>query len=112
MQNAAADGVALAPYDQNGAFGAVVSDLVSLIAHVQTSLQLIEQAIAREQSPGSQESSANVIVLDDVSPRYMKANAALQACDANLGAALHFLLDSSDIDAYAASPPPLSIVGA
>ena len=52
---------------------------------------------------GSQESSANVIVLDDVSPRYMKATAALQTCDVNLGAALHSLTDSSNIDAYTAT---------
>ena len=43
-------------------------DLVSLIAHVQACLWLIELAITREQSLSSQESSANVIVLDDVSP--------------------------------------------
>lgn len=108
MQNAAADGGELAPEDRNGAYRAVVSDLVSLIEHVQTSLRLIELAIAREQSLSSQESSAEVIVLDDVSPRYMKAAAALQTCDANLGAALHSLLDPDDIDAYAATAPTFS----
>ena len=46
MQNAAADGVELAPHDRNDAYRAVVSDLVSLIEHVQTSLRLIERAIA------------------------------------------------------------------
>jgi hypothetical protein len=50
--------------------------------------------MVRETSPGSQENAANVIVLDDVSPRYVKATAALKACDANLGIALHSLLDS------------------
>ena len=112
MQNAAADGVALAPHDQNAAHRAVVSDLVSLIEHVQNSLRLIEQTIAAEISSGGQESSTNIIVLDDVSPRYMKAAAALQACDVNLGIALHSLPDSSDSDACAASPPALSAVGA
>jgi hypothetical protein len=47
---------------------------------------------SRETSPetslGNPESSTNVIVLDDVSPRYMKAAAALQACDVNLGIAV------------------------
>jgi hypothetical protein len=75
MQNAV--GVAQAPHDQNDAYRAVVSDLVSLVEHVQNSLRLIEQTIARETSPettpGGPESSTNVIVLDDVSPRYMKA---------------------------------------
>src|SRR3954471_9872921 len=106
MQNAAGDGVALAVHDQNATYRAVVSDLVSLVEHVQKSLRLIEQTIARETSletspemtPGSPESSTNIIVLDDISPRYMKADAALQACDVNLGIALRSLLDSSDGD--------------
>jgi hypothetical protein len=38
-------------------------------------------------TPGSPESSTNIIVLDDISPRYIKADAALQACDVNLGIA-------------------------
>ena len=107
MQNAAGDGVAQLPHDQNAAYRAVVSDLVSLIEHVQNSLRLIEQTIATEtspeSSPGSPESSTNVIVLDDVSPRYMKAATALQACDVSLGTALRSLLDSSDSDPCAAS---------
>src|SRR3954468_13658858 len=101
MQNAAGDGVALAVHDQNAAYRAVVSDLVSLVEYVQNSLRLIEQTIAKETSaetspettPGSSESSPNIIVLDDVSPRYMNSAAALQACDINLGIALHSLLD-------------------
>jgi hypothetical protein len=51
-------------------------------------------------------------VLDDVSPRYMKAGATLQACDVNLGIALRSLLDSSNSDPCAASPPALSVIGA
>ena len=112
MQNAAAAAVELAPHDRNDAHRAVVSDLVSLIEHVQTSLRLIERAIAAEISFGGQESSADVIVLDDVSPRYMKAAAALQVCDAHLGVALHSVTDSRNIDAYATNAPALSAVGA
>jgi hypothetical protein len=63
---------------------------------VQNSPRLVEQMIARETSqetssktsaqtsPASAESSTNIIVLDDVSPCYMKAGAALQACHVNL----------------------------
>jgi hypothetical protein len=124
MQNAAGDGVAQAPHDQNAAYRAVVSDLVSLVEHVQKSLRLIERTIAKETlpetlpetspetSPGGPESSTNVIVLDDVSPRYMKAAAALQACDVNLGIALRSLLDSGDSDPGAAGLPALSVIGA
>ena len=119
MQNAAGDGVAQAPHDQNAAYRAVVSDLVSLVERVQDSLRLIEQTIANETAPeaspetppGSSESSTNIIVLDDVSPRYMKSAAALQACDVNLGIALRSLLDSGDSD-LCASRPALSVIGA
>ena len=114
MQNAAGDGVAQAPHDQNAAYRAVVSDLVSLVEHVQKSLRLIEQTIARETSPemtpGSPESSTNIIVLDDISPHYIKADAALHACDVNLGIALRSLLDPGDSDP--ASLPALSVIGA
>ncbi len=55
---------------------------------------VVEQEIARETASGSQESSTNVIELDDVTPPYMRATAALKACDANLAIALHSLLDS------------------
>ena len=116
MQNAAGDAVVHAPHDQNATYCAVLSDLVSLIEHVQKSLRLIEQTIARETSPemtpGSPESSTNIIVLDDISPRYVKADAALQACDVNLGIALRSLMDSSDSDSCASSAPALSVVGA
>jgi len=33
------------------------------------------------------------VVLDDVTPRYARATAALNACNIGLGAALHSLLD-------------------
>jgi len=94
MRNAAGNGVAPGPDGQHDNYGSVVSDLVSLIEHVQASLRLIEQTMVPETSPGVPESTGNVVVLDDVSPRYVKAATALKACDANLAAALHFLLDS------------------
>src|SRR5205823_14667494 len=109
MQNAAGDDdIARAPHDRNDVYRAVVSDLVSLVEHVQKSLRLIEQTIARGTSPGSPGSSANIIVLDDVSPRYMKACAALHARDAHLGIALRPLLASSrDGHPRSATPPAL-----
>ena len=116
MQNAAGDGVKREPHDQNDACRSVVSDLISLIEHVRASSRLIETAIARETSPTGQDSAANVIVLDDVSPRYMKAATVLQACDTNLATALRSLLDSSRpksrTDAHAASLSAFSLVGA
>jgi hypothetical protein len=112
MQSAAGDGIAFGPDGQDDGYRSVVSDLVGLIEHVQASLRLIEQTMVRESSPGGQEHAANVVVLDDVSPRYLKAAAALKACDANLGIALDFLLDSRTpgrgTSAYAEVPSMLS----
>ena len=109
-------GTAIEPADRNDAYHSVVTDLVALIEHVQASLKLIEQAIARESVAGSQETSANVIVLDDVTPPYVRATAALKACDANLAIALHSLLDSKATEHgpgdYAWGPPALSVVSA
>jgi hypothetical protein len=107
-------GIAIDPDDRNEAYHSVVSDLVALIEHVQASLRLIEQAIASETAPGGQESSANVVVLDDVTPPYVRATAALNACDANLAIALHSLLDSKTSEHgpgdYAWSQPAHSLV--
>ncbi len=112
MQNAAGDGIAFGPDGQNDSYRSVVSDLVSLIEHVQASLRLIEQAMVPETSFGGPE-AANVVVLDDVSPRYARAAAALKACDANLGITLHFLLDSATsgrgTSAYAPIQPPSTL---
>src|SRR5947209_6002891 len=128
MQNTTAGGTVIEPReryeerneDRDNAYHAVVSDLVSLIDHVQASLTRIESAIAREMSVGSPETSANIFVLDDVTPPYRRATAALRACDANLAIALHSLLDSNvstikaptpDISDYSKRSPALSIVG-
>src|SRR5258708_6644709 len=93
MQNAASDASTPAG-DQNDSYKSIVSDLASLIAQVQASMMLIETAIAREAPLGKDELSANVVLLDDVTPRYVKANAALNGCHASLGAALDFLMDT------------------
>src|ERR1700753_3599717 len=67
---------------------AVVSDLVSLVDHMQASMKMLEGAIARELPLGGHEPGDNVIVLDDITPCYVEANAALHACRAGLGVAL------------------------
>jgi hypothetical protein len=84
-------------------FGAIVSDLVSLVEHVQASINLIERAIAREITVGDHENS-NVIILDDVTPQYVKASTALNSCSIDLGNAVQFLLDAG---AHAKRPLPL-----
>jgi hypothetical protein len=93
MQNAASD-ASTQSGGRDESHNSIVSDLESLFAHVEASINLIETAIAREAPFGNQEISANVVVLDDVTPRYVKANAALNTCHAGLGVALHFLMDA------------------
>jgi hypothetical protein len=62
-------------------FGAIVSDLVLRVEHVQANIGLIERAIAREVTVGDHEDS-NVVILDDVTPQYLKASSALNSCSA------------------------------
>ncbi|CAN7762475.1 hypothetical protein LJR220_002748 [Bradyrhizobium sp. LjRoot220] len=93
MQNPQGVGIAIEPEDRNDTYRSMVADVISLIEHVQASLRLIEHEIARETASGSQDNCANVIVLDDVTPSYVRATVALKACDANLAVALHSLLD-------------------
>ncbi len=84
------------PNSRNDNYFSVVSDLMSLAAHIQASMNMLETAIARELPAGDPEAYENVIVLDDVTPCYVKANAALHACKAGLEVALHCMLDSRD----------------
>ncbi len=90
MQHAA-DGVER--FEGHDGFGAIVSDLISLVEHVQASINMVERAIARETTAGDHENS-NVVILDDVTPQYVKASTALNSCSANLGNAVQFLLEA------------------
>ncbi|MDO9563690.1 MAG: hypothetical protein Q7J60_18905 [Bradyrhizobium sp.] len=83
--------------DRNDGHYLIVSDLVSLIAHVQGRMKLLEAAIAREAAPGNPDAASNIFVLDDVTPRYVKAKSALGACNTSLGVALRYLQDTGPI---------------
>lgn len=93
MQNVA-DGTSAPSEDRNSLDSAIVSDLVSLIECVRTSMELIDAAVAGEAPLGYREIRTNVVILDDVTPRYVRARAALNSCEAHLGAALRFLRDT------------------
>ena len=80
-------------FEVRDGFAAIVSDLISLVEHVQASITMVERAIARETAVGDHENS-NVIILDDVTPQYLKASMALNHCSTNLGNAVQFLLDA------------------
>jgi hypothetical protein len=87
-------------FGAHDSFGAIVSDLISLVEHVQASINLVERAIAREITVGDHENS-NVIILDDVTPQYVKASTALNSCSTDPGHAVQFLLDAG---AYSRKP--------
>ena len=94
MQNAAGGGAIGQSEGPNESYHSIVSELDSLIEHIQASMNLLESAIASETAPGGQEVAANVVVLDDVTPRYATLNAVLSSCNAGLGVALHVLQDT------------------
>ena len=91
MQNGTVGGMSAQSDDRHDIHHTVVADLESLIERIQASLTLIDAAVAQEASAALHEMTANVFVLDDVTPCYLKAGAALKACDAGLAVALHFL---------------------
>ena len=73
--------------------GLIAADLRLLIAQIETSMRRI--AAAMDQEHGSDaEGSADVFVLDDVTPRYATAITALDACRAGLGHALECLSEA------------------
>jgi hypothetical protein len=74
--------------------GSIVCDLISLIEHVRGSIAAIEAELALKQLCSHPENAGNVIVLDDVTPRYARAGAASSACRASLAMALHVLADN------------------
>ncbi|MBR0860049.1 hypothetical protein [Bradyrhizobium liaoningense] len=78
----------------------IAADLRSLIAQIESSMRLIDAAMieagALQDDSGDQAGSADIFVLDDVTPRYATASAALNACRAGLGHALHCLSDSGN----------------
>ena len=98
MRNATGGGTSTRADGRSDCDHALVSDLQALIEYVQTSIRLIEQTIAGEAFRDDQEIAANLIVLDDVTPRYLKANAALSACRASLGVAVQFLGDARPLN--------------
>ncbi len=86
--------VLVALRDRNDSHHSLITDLKFLIAQVEASIVRIEQAIGREAASEDQGGSAPVVVLDDVTPRYLAATAALGACRAELGFAMRSLREA------------------
>jgi hypothetical protein len=80
----------------------IVSDLIAVIKHVQISIKASELAIDLH---GREETTDNIVLLDDVTPRYVIVNAALNACHASLCEALYFALETKMFDKV--DPTPL-----
>ncbi|WP_456622303.1 MULTISPECIES: hypothetical protein [unclassified Bradyrhizobium] len=82
----------------------IAADLRSLIAQIESSMRLIDAAMidaalmdegpAQHGNGDQAAGSTDIFVLDDVTPRYATASAALNACRAGLGHALQSLSDS------------------
>ena len=93
MQNTADHG-SVQSDNRNDCYSSIISNLEFLVEQVRANMKLIESAIAGEALLDSQETAANIVVLDDVTPRYVRANAALNACNVGLGVALDLLRDA------------------
>ncbi|MDE2376917.1 hypothetical protein [Bradyrhizobium sp.] len=80
----------------------IVADLRNLVAQVETLMRLIDAATLENEGEDPS-GSRDVVVLDDVTPRYAAASAALNACKVNLDLALQRLSESGNrLDAAAA----------
>lgn len=73
----------------------IAAELRSLIARIEISMRLIDAAMEPDDD-GAITGSSDVVVLDDVTPRFATASAALNACRAELGHALENLSDSGN----------------
>jgi hypothetical protein len=71
----------------------LIKELQSLSERVRAVTRAINTAIALERISSSTDAATDVVVLDDVTPRYLRANSALQACNIHLDGALQFLRD-------------------
>lgn len=71
----------------------IAAELRSLIVRIEISMRLIDAAMESEDD-GAVAGSSEIVVLDDVTPRYATASAALNACRAELGHALQQLSES------------------
>ncbi|MBR0704485.1 hypothetical protein JQ599_31590 [Bradyrhizobium diazoefficiens] len=75
----------------------IAADLRALITRIESSMRLIDAAMMEAgvlETGSDPAGSADIFVLDDVTPRYATASAALNACRAGLGHALQCLSEA------------------
>jgi hypothetical protein len=78
----------------------IAAELRSLIARIEISVRLIDAAMEPEDDSAilsAISGSTEIVVLDDVTPRYATVGAALNACRAELGNALQNLSESGNL---------------
>lgn len=90
MQNVASDDPRSTIRDKS--CRSVVANLVNLIEQLSVSRKVLELAIIRDTTQVSPDMDESFIVLDDITPCYLSASAALSVCDATLAVTLHALL--------------------
>ena len=81
----------------------IAAELRSLIARIEISMRLIDAAMEADDDSaifgtnlGANLGSTEIVVLDDVTPRYATASAALNCCRAELSQALQNLSESGN----------------
>jgi hypothetical protein len=77
----------------------IAAELRSLIARIEISMRLIDAAMEPDDDSAilsADLGSREIVVLDDVTPRFATASAALNACRAELGHALEMLSESGN----------------
>jgi hypothetical protein len=80
------------PGSQNCKYYRVVMvDLATLSERIQSSIKLLEQAISADLPRNNPSVHDAVFILDDVTPCYVKASAALRACHIGLSEALQLM---------------------
>ncbi|QWG18741.1 hypothetical protein KMZ68_02260 [Bradyrhizobium sediminis] len=103
MQKAAGAGTSIRSDVRDGGHHSIVSELVSLIEHVQASVTLLEAARARETALGHREAARQRCRPGRRHASLRKSERRPATCNAGLGAALRFLLDAGPSDHGAAS---------
>ncbi len=92
----------LAAMAETDSCGLIAADLRALITRIESSMRLIDAAMMQAGTSetgfayGDPAGSADIFVLDDVTPRYAMASATLNACRAGLGRALQCLSESGN----------------
>jgi hypothetical protein len=94
MQKVAGIAVSARSEDRCDSHGSIVSNLASLIQRIQQANALIESAIIRNAAAAEPESATTLVILDDVTPGYVNARAALKSCEAGLELALQSWMPS------------------